>query len=105
MTVKPKSVVLHNALATAEVDKASGTVTNYHCNDGINLVREIHIDGKFLAGPCDRFEVIQRNSSLLDISFVFLRRLPEEAKSSRGLQIELHYAMQPDTPGVYTYFV
>src|SRR3972149_3246697 len=37
----PKSVVLHNALATVKIDKATGATTSCHCNDGINLVREI----------------------------------------------------------------
>jgi len=101
-----KCFVLHNALATAQIEKTTGAITSFHCNDGTNLVREIHIHPEWLTGSCDEFKVIQQNASLVDLAFVFLRRLEEEdAKSPRGLRVELHYAMQPDTPGLYVYFV
>lgn len=106
LTEGPNSVVLHNALATARIDRATGAISDYHANDGVNLVRAVHIHPEWLTGACDQYKVVRQDASLVDLSFIFLRRLKgEETELPRGLRVELHYAMQPDTPGLYTYFV
>jgi hypothetical protein len=103
---KPKSVVLHNAWATAEIDKTTGMITNYHCNDGVSLVRYIYLHPEFMTGPADGYQVIQQTDSLLDVCFLFRRRAEgEDPQSAKGHHIEMHFAMQPDTPGLYVYFV
>ena len=106
LTDKGSSVVLHNALATAEVDKSSGMVTSLHCNDGVNLVRNIYMHPDFMTGPADGYRVVQQTDTLLDICFLFLRRAEgEDPLTAKGHRIELHLAMRPDTPGLYAYFV
>ncbi len=99
-------IVLRNRLATAEINKSDGSISNYHNNDGVNMVQAIHIHPEWLTGDCDGYKVVRRDDSLIDLAFIFMRKLKSEGNEPQlGLRVELHYAMEPDTPGVYTYFV
>ena len=70
LTEGPNSVVLHNALATARIDKATGAISDYHANDGVNLVRGIHIHPEWLTGACEEYKVVRYDASLVDLSFI-----------------------------------
>lgn len=106
LTNTDNKIVLRNGQATVEISKSNGSISNYHNNDGVNMVSAIHIHPEWLTGDCDEYKLVRNDDSLVDLAFIFRRKLKEEAgKKQLGLRVELHYAMEPDTPGVYTYFV
>jgi rhamnogalacturonan endolyase len=106
LTEQKGQLVLSNSKVTAEIKKSDGSISNYHNNDGVNMVQAIHIHPQWLTGDCDGYKVVANNDSLIDLAFIFRRKIKKkEGKPQLGLHVELHYAMEPDTPGVYTYFV